>query len=166
MKRKESKMRKIIVLTGCVLSALGLSVGGYFGAKAIYENGIQTGRQQVIDEMSGKVKGLAIAVSEKTNFQQQVATLFAELPSEVNAESIDDYIAQLNDLINKTNTEQVKTTLTNYLEEWNKFKEIYASEDNNAITESFNALKTTTKNTAADIKSLFDEAIKTAIDSL
>ena len=159
-------MRKIVVAGACILLALGLGLGGYFGAKAIYENGIQTGRQQVIDETSDNVKELAMAVSEKTSFQQQISAMFTELPNEVNAESIDGYITQLTELIDKTNTEQVKVALTDYLKEWNKFKETYASEDNNTITESFNELKVTAKNTAASAKSLFDESIKAAIDSL
>jgi len=46
------------------------------------------------------------------------------------------------------------------------FKEIYASENNNEISENFNELKTAAMDTAKNLKELYDNRIREAIEKL
>ena len=164
--RKTGRAKKIILIICSMVVAVVLGVGVYFGAKAIYENGISKGKMIESDEIAERIKALGTAVSEKVDFQKNVNGVFAELPAEVNAEDIDGYIAKLTELSGKVNVEGVKTVIDDYLSKWQAFKETYASEDNGKITEEFNNLKTVSEDTAKQIKSLYDEAVKNAIREL
>ena len=164
--RKTGRGSKIAIIVCSLVAIVALGIGVYFGAKAIYENGVSEGKIIEADEIAEKVKALGTAVSEKADFQKDVNAALADLPTEVNAEGIDAYIAKLTELGDKINTENVKSAVNEYLGKWQAFKETYASEDNAKITEEFNNLKTVSEDTAKQIKSLYDEAIKGAVQDL
>ena len=164
--RKTGRGRKVALIICSIIAVAVLGVGAYFGAKAIYENGISEGKMIESDEIAERIKALGTAVSEKVDFQKNVNEIFAELPAEVNTEGIDGYIAKLTELSDKVNVESVKAVVAEYMNKWQAFKETYASEDNNKIAEEFNALKTVSEDTAKQIKSLYDEAVKNAIQEL
>ena len=159
-------MKKPIKIAICITILATAGVGVFFGARAIYESGVTDGRKQESDEISNNVKKLGIAVSEKESFQKSINETFASIPTELNTEGIDGYIEKLNTLIKNTNTESVKNALNEYLAKWQSFKDIYASENNNSISESFNELKVSATDTATKIKTLYDEAIQEAIQNL
>ena len=159
-------MNKNIAIVSCIAMAVVLGVGIFFGARAIYDNGISTGRQIESDEIVNELKNLGTAISEKANFQQSISEVFKDLPAEVNAEGIDAYIAKLEEYTSNINTESVKNTLIEYLSKWKEFKDTYGSQDNDKITEAFNTLKTTASETATQIKTSYDEAIKNAVNNL
>lgn len=162
-KRAVKKMLTVIIV---LLVIVGLAVGTFFGVRAIYETGVSEGRKTEAEEVAESVQALGRAVQEKFDFQGKVAQVFGELPGEINAEGIDKYIGNLNELINQTNNEEIKTTLNDYANKWQEFKNIYESRDNSKITESFNALKTNANDVASRIKTIYDETIKAAITNL
>ncbi len=160
------KMKKIVLIITGVVTVLALGVGIFFGAKTIYNNGVAEGRQEESDEMSDKLRVLGDAVFEKETFQKSVNNLFNSFPTELNSEGIDSYIEKLSELINSLSTEKVKNLLNEYLNKWQDFKEVYASENNGEITERFNQLKTQTEELSGKIKTVFDESIKESLENL
>ncbi len=141
-------------------------MAGFFGGKAIYNNGVMNGRRAESDEMTDKLKALGNAVFEKENFQKTVNKVFSDFPTEVDSEGIDSYIEKLSGLIDGLSTEKVKTVLEEYLNKWQEFKDVYDSEDNNEITENFDELKAQAKELSTKIKTLFDESIKESLEEL
>lgn len=159
-------MKKAIKIIGGAVILAGVGVGVFFGARAIYDSGIRDGRALESNEVSENVKNLGAAVSEKETFKSNLISTLSEIPAELNSEGIDSYIEKLNNLINETETESVKNTLNEYLNNWKSFKDVYAGENNNEISEKFNELKISANDTAAKIKSLYDTAIQEAIEKL
>ena len=165
-KMRKQKSKKILTIITLVLVVMGLAAGTYFGVKAVYNAGVDEGRKNEAEEMAESVQSLGRAVQEKFDFQGKLSRVFSDLPGEINTEGIDKYIANLNELINQANNEEIKSTLNDYLSKWQEFKGIYESQDNNQITEYFNALKSNVADTASKIKTIYDEAIKAAITNL
>lgn len=159
-------MKKIIKIIGGTIIIAGVGVGVFFGAKAIYNSGVNDGRTAEANDVSKNVKSLGAAVSEKETFRENLNEKLADIPTELNSDGINSYIEKLNNLINETETESVKNALNEYLNKWQSFKEVYAGENNNEIMEKFNELKTSANDTATKIKSLYDGAIQEAIQKL
>lgn len=158
------KTISIIIITIVAITAVG--VGLYFGGNAIYNAGINDGREAMSEEVSENVNNLGAAVAEKESFRKELSSALSEVPAELNTEGIDEYIGKLNELIGKVEIEDVKTSLNEYLGKWQTFKEIYASENNNEISEKFNELKTAAMDTAKNLKELYDNRIREAIEKL
>ena len=158
------KITSIIVLTIIAITAVG--VGLYFGGNAIYNAGIDDGRNAMSDEISENVKNLGAAVAEKESFRKELGDALSDVPAELNTEGIEGYIKKLNELIEKVEIEDVKTSLKEYLGKWQAFKETYSSENNNEISEKFNELKATATNVAKELKTIYDDRIREAIDKL
>lgn len=164
--KERKKMKKPILIIGGAIIVVALGVAGFFGGKAIYNNGVMNGRRAESDEMTDKLKALGNAVFEKENFQKTVNKVFSDFPTEVDSEGIDSYIEKLSGLIDGLSTEKVKTVLEEYLNKWQEFKDVYDSEDNNEITENFDELKAQAKELSTKIKTLFDESIKESLEEL
>ena len=158
------KTISIIIIVIVAITAVG--VGLYFGGNAIYNAGINDGREAMSEEVSENVNALGMAVAEKEAFRKELGCVLSDIPAELNTEGIDEYIKKLNELIGKVEIEDVKTTLKEYLGKWQAFKETYASENNNEIGEKFNELKITAADTAKNLKSLYDDMIRRAIENL
>ncbi len=158
------KTISIIIIAIVAITAVG--VGLYFGGNAIYNAGINDGREAMSEEVSENVNALGMAVAEKEAFRKELGSVLSDIPAELNTEGIDEYIKKLNELIGKVEIEDVKTTLKEYLGKWQAFKETYASENNNEIGEKFNELKITAADTAKNLKSLYDDMIRRAIENL
>ena len=158
------KTISIIIIVIVAITAVG--VGLYFGGNAIYNAGINDGREAMSEEVSENVNALGMAVAEKEAFRKELGSVLSVLAAELNTEGIDEYIKKLNELIGKVEIEDVKTTLKEYLGKWQAFKETYASENNNEIGEKFNELKITAADTAKNLKSLYDDMIRRAIENL
>ena len=158
------KTISIIIIAIVAITAVG--VGLYFGGNAIYNAGINDGRETMSEEVSENVNALGVAVAEKEAFRKELSSTLSEIPAELNTEGIDEYIEKLNELIGKVEIEDVKTALKDYLGKWQTFKETYASENNNEIGEKFNELKIAATDTAKNLKSLYDDMIRKAIDNL
>lgn len=160
----KKKTISIIIITIIVLITVG--IGLYFGGDAIYNAGVSDGREEMSEEVSENVKNLGMAVSEKETFRQELNDALSNVPSDINTEGIDEYIKKLNELIDKTEVEEVKASLKEYLGKWQALKEIYASENNNEISEKFNELKTIANDTAKNLKTIYDDKIREAIEKL
>ncbi len=154
----------IIIIAIIVTTAIGL--GLYLGSKAIYDAGVNDGRNEMSDEVSLSVKALGTAVSEKESFQKELGNAFAEVPTELNTEGIDGYIEKLTGVIERVNNEDAKTVLNKYLEKWQAFKDVYAGKQNTSIEEKFNELKTTSIDVAKQLKAVYDDWIRNAIQAL
>lgn len=165
-KRKNNNSKKILSIIGIIVAVIGLGVGTYFGARAIYDSGVTDGRRLESDEISERVRALGTAVSEKVNFQQLVSEAFKDVPAEVNTEGIEQYIGKLEELMGKVKVESVQEALKEYLAKWQALKDTYTSKDNGKIEESFNELKVIAEETAQKTQGLYDEAIKKAIQDL
>ena len=153
-------MKKLIILSVLIF---GLAIGAIFGAKGIYDNGVSTGKQLESDELSEKIQALGTAVEEKMTMKDKISSLFKEMPETVDAEGIDQYINKLQDLTKEIKVDSMKDVMNQYLEKWEEFRDTYASEDNEAITEKFNALRTFYENMSTKFKSYYDDAIREAI---
>jgi len=163
--QKHNKKTAIIATISVVLTA-AIGVGTYFGAKTIYDKGVSDGKAELESQISENVTTLAAAVSEKTNVRQAIIDTLSDIPTESNTESIAAYIQKLTELLEKITNPEVNKILANYKSAWENFQQIYATEDNAAITESFNDLRATTTETSTKIKDTLDQAIKNALDSL
>lgn len=166
MRKSKQANKKLIIIISTVVAAVILGIALFFGGRAVYESGFTAGKQAMLDETSDKVKALGVAVSEKASFQDKVYKVFAELPSELNAEGIDKYLEGLKEITDSTKLEAAKVILEQYTEKWQSFKDVYASEDNGQITEKFNELKIAANDTASQLKTAYDEAIKQSVDNL
>lgn len=152
----------IIAIVAIIVAGAGL----YFGGNAIYDAGINDGRNAMSDEVSENVKNLGATVAEKESFRNELENTLSGMPAELNTEGIDKYIEKLNELIDKVEIEDIKNTLKEYLSKWQAFKETYASENNDEISEKFNGLKATATDTAKNLKTLYDNKIRKAIERL
>ncbi len=158
------KTISIIIIT--IMAVIAAGIGLYFGGNAIYNTGVNDGRNAMSDEVSEKIRGLGIVVAEKEYFRNELESALSDTPAELNTEGIDGYIGKLNELIDKIELENVKDILRGYLDKWQTFKETYASENNDEISEKFNELKTTATDTAKDLKALYDNKVREAIERL
>ena len=156
--------KTVTIIIGAALIA-GLTIGVGFAINTAYKNGQADGRQVAIQEVSENIKSLGVAVEEKAKYIQQSSVLMQDVPSEINAEAIEKYIDNLEKLMIEV-PDDVQTLLASYLDKWKQFKEIYASEDNNAIQELFNELKTGAVELAKNIQSVYDSNIRLAIEKL
>lgn len=160
-------MKKIVlIIIIAIAGTIAVGVGLYFGGSAIYNAGVSDGRNAMSDEMAESLNVLGSAVSEKESFQKELNNALTEVPSELNAEGIDLYIGKLTEVIDRVNVEDVKTALNKYLEQWKAFKETYASQQNNSIGEKFNELKASAIDTSKQLKTIYDERIRNAIENL
>lgn len=157
--------KKIAIVAGAIATA-GIMVGVYFGIRGAYETGVKNGREAALTEVAENTQALASTVAEKAEFSIKISSLMDEVSDELNAEAIDKYIANLENLIANTKSSEVRVMLGEYLNAWNDFKKTYTSEDNAAIQEAFNALRVTANDTAQRIKALYDDAILKAADKL
>ena len=165
MKERKKQRKLLIVVTSVVLTAI-LGVGVFFFFFSVYDNGVNAGHQSAMNEVSEKLTQLVQAIKEKATLQKSIEDNLTDLPEKIDSETVDQYIEAINNLTQNTTNEQIKSLLRNYSDQWREFKNIYDSKDNEKITESFDALKNTAKETASQIKSQCDAAIKTAVDSL
>lgn len=160
-------MKKIVlVIIIAIAGTIAVGVGLYFGGSAIYNAGVSDGRNAMSDEVAESLNVLGSAVSEKESFQKELNNALTEVPSELNAEGIDLYIGKLTEVIDRVNVEDVKTALNKYLEQWKAFKETYTSQQNNSIGEKFNELKASAVDTSKQLKTIYDERIRNAIENL
>ncbi len=159
-------MNKTIKIISGIIIILLVGIGAFFGAKQIYRSGLDDGRQAESEAISEKLKMLGNAVSEKEAFKNKLNDIFTELPSEVDETSIDSYIESLSELIASVSVEDVKTLLNGYLGEWQDFKNTYVAQDNDEISEKFNQLKVKSQELSSQIKTVFDDSIKSAVDNL
>ena len=169
--KKGNKMRKrtskkLLTTIIILLVVIGIGVGTFFGVRAVYNNGVDEGRKTEAEAVAESVQALGRAVQEKVDFQGKLAQIFGDLPGEINAEDIDKYIGNLNELMDQTDNEEIKSTLSDYANKWQEFKGVYETQDNNKITEYFNALKVNATDMAGKIKTIYDETIKSAITNL
>lgn len=162
----KQKSKNWLYIIGAVIVSVGVGVGVYFGGKSIYNSGIDNGVQSTENKMKDALNTLGQAVQEKTDLQEKITGIFKDLPETTNSEAIDKYIENLNNLINETQNEDIKNTLNDFNNKWQEFKNTYASQDNNQISEAFNALKTYAADTADKIKTFYDEAIRAAVNNL
>ncbi|MBQ9018178.1 hypothetical protein IJ117_00220 [Candidatus Saccharibacteria bacterium] len=160
------KKRNILIICVANMLATGLAIGVFSAFNIIYENGVATGREQMARELSDNIGNLGKAVSEKNNFMQKSYSILSDAPAEINTESIDTYIEKMTELKNSVSLKTVREELDKYISEWQDFKTIYASEDNSLIQEKFNQLKAGALEIGAKIKTLYDENIKSAVESL
>ena len=163
---KLTRKKKSTIIIGSIIAIIAIGVAVFFGARGIYQNGINNGRKFEAEEISERLKSLGNAVAEKENFKNELNSLFNDFPSEINGDGIDLYIEKITNLVNNVSTEKIKTLLEKYLDEWKNFKDVYAGEDNNEISENFNQLKMKAEELSAKIKTTFDESIKEALDNL
>lgn len=159
-------MKKKIIIPTVIIAMTGVGIGAFFGIKAVYQSGIEAGRSEAYNETKENVENLSTAMDDKINFQQKINEALGNTPTEINADSINSYINSLETLVNETANANAKEALETYLSKWREFSNTYASQDNSAIDASFNDLKTTSLDTAAKIKTIYDQAINSAIDNL
>ena len=167
MKKQSKRTNKFYIAILCaVVMTIGIGVSLFFGGRAIYDNGISMGQQIEAEKISEELTTLGEAVGEKAEFQKTLEESFANLPEKVDEASIDQYINTINELSQKATNEDAKALLEGYLDKWQNFKDIYSNKDNAKIDEAWEELKAKATETASQIKSQYDAAIKSAIDNL
>lgn len=161
---KKAQKKKTLIVLGSIIAVVLIGIAVFFGAKAIYNNGVSKGRQLEAEEIADKIESLGDAISERESFKAELSELVKDLPSEVDSDGIDLYIEKLKNLVEKVSTKDVKNLLEEYYNQWLNFKEVYLSENNDEITNSFNELKTKTKELSESIKAKFNESIKNSLE--
>ena len=119
-----------------------------------------------MDETRGDLTELGGAIKEKTEVLARLNELNEKVPSEANAENIAEYISELEGVIATVGTAEVKTSLEGYLEAWKSFGETYASENNSAIAEALNGLRSKASDTAIAITEIYNKKITAAAEKL
>jgi flagellar basal body-associated protein FliL len=160
--KSNSILRWIII----IVLVIGVAIATFFGVNAAYNKGVQTGREDYEKETTELLSNLGTAISEKTNFNQNAKNILKDVPAEINEEGIDTYINNLITLADTTKTEEIKNIINEYIVKWQSFKDVYLSEDNDAISEAFNNLKTEAGSTATKIREAFDAKISDALNNL
>ena len=160
----KSKNLKAYIIAS--VAALIIATLVFFGIKLAYDRGVADGRADYESETSELLSSLGTAISEKSDFVKNSSSTLTDVPTEINEEGINTYIKNLTTLRDSTNTESVKSALNNYIAKWQEFKDTYASENNDAITEAFNELKTTTETLSTEIRQLYDAKITEALKKL
>ena len=154
--------KNIIIVLACAIIAVGLS----FGAYALYKHGLNNGRNEIINQVSENVVDLANAVSDKSEVSNKITTTLVDFPAEIDTDGISEYIGKLDSLNDLISSEEISNIIEGYKAEWDKFSQIYETEDNDAISDSFDNLRKTASETADKIKEALDSNIKNALDLL
>ncbi len=163
-KKENGKIKNIIII---ILLLVVLIIGGFYGTKFIYHQGVEDGRENFKAETEEKLTALGAAVLEKTEFLKLVAENLSEIPEEADEEGFNNYIGKLESLISKTENEKVKNELENFKNKFAEFLEFYkTSEDNDKISEKYNEIKIQANATAEKITEIFNEKIKAATEDL
>lgn len=136
------------------------------GVNLAYHQGIQDGRKDYENETLDLLSALGDAISEKTNFNQSASNILKDVPTEINEEGIDTYLNNLIALSNTIKTNEVKTIIDEFIAKWQSFKETYLTENNDAITEAFNELKSEASTVTAKIRETYDAKITSALNEL
>lgn len=137
-----------------------------FSINVAYRQGIQDGRKDYENETLDQLLTLGNAISEKSNFNQSASNILKDVPTEINEEGINTYLNNLATLGGNINTDEVKNIINEFIEKWQSFKEIYLTEDNDAITEAFNNLKSESTTITSKIREAYDIKITDALNNL
>lgn len=162
--RRRANSKKIILIVIIALAVAGLTVGILALRQYEYDRGFDAGvgfEQHSTDE---NLSTLATAISTKEQLAEQLANLPA--PTEIDTEGIDNYLSALQAVTDATNHTIVKDTLITYQGQWQKFKETYATEDNDAAATEFDQLKTASVETATKIQQILDQDIASSLEKL
>lgn len=151
---------KILVIGVVFVVAVLLVIAVLFA----YKRGEDAGRAAV----DAKVVTLAEAVQKKADCIEKLGGLAEEWRADtetIDKEGIDRYVEKLRGLASEADGE-VKTALENYLAAWEKLQEVYDGQDNSAIMEAFEKIKTSAAETAEILQETLDEGIEQALDEL
>lgn len=158
---RKTNLSKIIL----VLFAIAFIVaGGVFLYKTAYEKGKTDGRKNYESETSALVKDLATAVSEKSSDFEAIQSNLNHLPSELNEESINEYLDTLSKI--ELKNAEARTILESYKDAWQAMKTTYETGDNDKIKTEYETLKNTADKTAEKLQALYDGNISTALEKL
>ncbi|MBR3365531.1 hypothetical protein IKG48_00160 [Candidatus Saccharibacteria bacterium] len=160
MEKRTKKLNKIII----ILAVAFVATGGIFLYKFAYEKGKTDGRQNYESETSILVKNLATAVSEKVEDSKNISENLNNVPSELDQDSINSQIEALGKIELKNET--AKTILNSLKDAWQALKTTYEAGDNDKIKTEFENLKSTAKETAEKLQTLYDENITSALEKL
>lgn len=157
-KRERKNLRYLVTAIVVVL----IVVVAWLGVSATYRNGFEAGKAAQHDATASDLSALGQAVEEKTKTLSSLAELNASTPDEATSESIDDYIEKLSRTIERVSNEEVKAVLGNYKGAWEKFKEVYASEDNSAIEAALSDLRSSASDTSIKVTEIYNRLITDA----
>ena len=164
---KGNKSKKLFKIILVVLLFLVLIVGGFYGTKFIYHQGVEDGRENFKIETEEKLSALSAAVLEKTEFSKAVSENFSEIPEEAGEEEFNNYLGKLEKLISEAKTEKVREEIEKFKENFKNFLEFYkTAEDNNEISEKYNEIKIQANTISEKITEIFNEKIKAAAEEL
>ena len=166
MKKRSKAFNRNLIWAIGIIALVGLVTAIVIGIRVSFENGVKEGREELSAEVSESLKELGTIVSEKAGLAKTIQEKLSDVPKEINTEKIDEQIKKLEELVDEVKSDEIKPILNEYLEKWKSFKEEYAGKDNDAISDAFDTLRADTQDAASKIKSLYDEAMKTAIDKL
>lgn len=162
---ERTRIRNDIIITAVAGIVLAAGIG-VISATIAHGNGVAEGRQERLDETHGDLTELGGAIKEKTEVLTRLNELNEKVPSEANAENIAEYISGLEGVIATVGTAEVKTSLEGYLEAWKSFGETYTSENNSAIAEALNGLRSKASDTAIAITEIYNKKITAAAEKL
>ena len=165
-RRENGNRQQIIkgVIIGAVI--LVVLVAGYVACKMIYAAGRDAGVAQEKNDRNEELTVLGAVIEEKTKTILAISELNGKVPVEANAENISGYISTLGEVISGVKNEEVKKTLEGYKAEWEKFLETYNSEDNSAIEEALNNLRSAASDAGMKITDIYNSAITEAAKKL
>lgn len=160
MERHTKKSNRILI----IFAVAFVIAGGIFLYKSAYDKGKADGRENYESETSDLVKNLATAVSEKTEDSKSLSENLENLPSELNQDSIDEYLETLGKI--ELKNEEAKNILKSYEDAWQAMKTTYETGDNDKIKSEYETLKNTAAETAEKLQTLYDNNIASALEKL
>ncbi|MBR3220321.1 hypothetical protein IKF76_00420 [Candidatus Saccharibacteria bacterium] len=156
--------RAIVSAVAIILVIAGLSLGILLRFQYEYHRGYDAGVEAERNSTTEQLSQLANDINAKENLAKQLSAL--PIPTELDAEGIDNYISALNAIVESTVSTEAKELLGTYLENWQKFKETYDTEDNSAIEEQFNQLKSLAEETSTKLQQALDQNITSSLEKL
>ncbi len=162
--KKSKKLLKIILI---IVLFLALIVGGFYGTKFIYHQGVNDGYQDFKTKTEEKLSSLGAVVREKSEFSDLIKETLSDLPEEADEEDFENYLENLENIISKINTENIKNELNNYKNNVSDFLDFYKnSENNNEISEKYNEIKISANELSENLTNIFNEKIKSSVEAL
>ena len=131
-----------------------------------YKSGVEAGVSEQREKMDDSLSTLGRTVAEKTEFLTKLSDLNSEVPEEVDEESAKEFIEKLSSVAAECSNEEAKVALETYKAAWEKFIEVYQSEDNSAISEELSNLRSAASDAGIAVTEAYNKAINEAAEKL
>ena len=148
----------IIVLVS-IFVCLGVGIVSYKKGKAAGQEEIAIASREAIEDI---IK----TVEEKSNLEQGLNKLSKDSAEDFSGIDAEEYKNSLEELIAKTNDEEVKSVLNSFLEKFKEFEKTFQGGDSVAIDVEFDELKKEVQKFEESLNEFFHKRLENAIEKI